>query len=237
MKSECSEQVLITVFIEGKEKRLDLDKALTIDIDNPEVFIKSAIVYWNYNNVFSSQNETFTYDGNNMSINPGYWTFDMLAEKFKSIGKITLTKTSENGKFVIESDKDMNLKNLGLLLGFTKNKVIQKYTSVESDSMVDINRGLHYISIWCDAVDKSKKFDNEGKRSCMIATLPLTTDQTLKGSVTHFSNVDSRARINKGQYNSLNFTVFTKIDVNIIRSILLELYITQKINERQRICY
>ena len=25
----------------------------------------------------------------------------------------------------IESDKDMNLKNLGVLLGFTKNKVIQ----------------------------------------------------------------------------------------------------------------
>ena len=62
----------------------------------------------------------FTYDGNNMSINPGYWTFDMLAEKFKSIGKITLTKTSENGKCIIKSDKDMNLKNLGLLLGFTK---------------------------------------------------------------------------------------------------------------------
>ena len=93
--------------------------------------------------------------------------------------------------------------------------------------MVEINCGLHYISICCDAVDKLKNFDNEGKRSCMIATLLLTTDQTLKGSVTHFSNVDSRASINKGQYNS----------VNIIGSILLELYITQKINEKQRICY
>ena len=164
-------------------------------------------------------------------------TFDMLAEKFKSIGKITLTKTSENGKCVIESDKDINLKNLGLLPGFTKNKVTQKITKVESDSMVDINRGLHYISICCDAVDKSKNFDNEGKRSCMIATLPLTTDQTLKGSVTHFSNVDSRASINKGQYNSLNFTVIVNNDVTQIGSILLRLYIIQNKDENRRICY
>ena len=198
----------ITVLIEGKEKRLYLDKTLNIDKDNPEIFIKSATVYWNYNNVFTSQNETFTYDRRNISINPGYWTFDMLVKKFKSIGKITLTKTSENGKCVIESDKDINLKNLGFLLGFTKNKVIQKNTKVESESMAEINCRLHYISICCDAVDKSKNFDNEGKRICMNATLPLTTDQTLKGLVTHFSNVDSRASINKGQYNSLNFAVF-----------------------------
>ena len=116
----------ITEFIDGKNKRLDLDETLAIDKDDPEILLKSATVYWNYNNVFASQNETFTYDTRSMSINPGYWTFDMLAEKFKSIGKITLTKTSENGKCVIESDKDMNLKNLGLLLGFKKIKLYEK---------------------------------------------------------------------------------------------------------------
>ena len=61
-----------------------------------------------------------------MSINPGYWTFNMLAKKFKSIGKITLEMTPENEKCVIESDKDKNLKNLGLLLGFTKKKLYKK---------------------------------------------------------------------------------------------------------------
>ena len=156
----------------------------------------------------------------------------MLAKKFKSIGKITLTITPENGKCVIESDKDMNLKNLGLLLEFTKNKVIQKNTSVKSDSMVDINRGLHYVSICCDAVDRTKNFDNDGKRSCMITSLPITTNQTLKGSVSHFDNIDSRVSINKGQYNSLNFTVLTNNDVKLVGSILLELYITENMNER-----
>ena len=51
----------------------------------------------------------------------------------------------------------LNLKNLGLLLGFTKNQVTQKNTSVKSDSMADINHGLHYISICCDAVDRTKE--------------------------------------------------------------------------------
>ena len=47
MKSEHSEQqsktakVLITVFIEGKEKTLDLDETLTIDKENPEIFLVS----------------------------------------------------------------------------------------------------------------------------------------------------------------------------------------------------
>ena len=51
--------------------------------------------------------------------------------------------------------------------------------------MADINRGLHYISICCDAVDRTKNFDNEGKRSCTITSLPITTNQTLKGMVSH----------------------------------------------------
>ena len=161
----------------------------------------------------------------------------MLAKKFKTIGEVTLTMTPENGKCVIESDKDMNLKNLGLLLGFTKNKVIRKNTSAKSDSMVDINRGLYYISICCDAVDRMKNFDNEGKRSCMITSLPIATNQTLKGSVTHFKSIDSRVSINKGQYNAVNFAVLANNDVKLIGSILLELYITQNINERRRICY
>ena len=87
--------------------------------------------------------------------------------------------------------------------------------------MVDINCGLHYISICCDAVDRTKNFDNEGKRGCMITSLPITTSQTLKGMVSYFDNIDSRASINKGQYNSLNFTVLANNDVELIGSILL----------------
>ena len=76
----------------------------------------------------------------------------------------------------------------------------------------------------------------------MITLLPITTNQTLKAWASHFDNIDSRVSINKGQYNSLNFTVLTNNDVKLVGSILLVLYITQNINERlrnrqRRICY
>ena len=87
--------------------------------------------------------------------------------------------------------------------------------------MVDINHGSLYISICCDAVDRMNSFDNEEKRSCMITLLPITTNQTLKAWASHFDNIDSRVSINKGQYNSLNFTVLANNDVELIGSILL----------------
>ena len=57
----------------------------------------------------------------------------------------------------------------------------------------------------------------------MITSLPITTNQTLKGTVSHIDNIDSRASINKGQYNSLNFAVLANNDVKEVGSILLEL--------------
>ena len=76
----------ITVFIEGREKRLDLDETLTIDKDNPEILLKSATIFWNYNNIFEGYNDYVMYDSRKISINPGYWTFNMLVKKFKTIG-------------------------------------------------------------------------------------------------------------------------------------------------------
>ena len=143
----------------------------------------------------------------------------------------------EDGTCNIQSDKTLKLRNLGTMLGFDKTATIVANTLTKSPSTVNINRGLYYISICCDAVDRTKNFDNEGKKSCMITSLPITTNETLKGSASHFENIDSRVSINKGQYNSLNFTVLANNDVKPIGSILLELYITQNINERRRICY
>ena len=67
----------------------------------------------------------------------------------------------------------------------------------------------------------------------MITSLPIATNQTLKGSITHFNNIDSRVSINKGQYNAIEFSVKS------IGKILLELYIAQNKNkdERRGICY
>ena len=121
----------ITAFIEGRNKRLDLDETL-VDKDNPEILLKSPTVYWNYNNMFSTYNNFLSYDGKKSVINPGYWKFNMLAKKFESIGKITLRMNSEDGTCGIQSDKKLNLRTLGLLLRFRENTVISPNAYTES---------------------------------------------------------------------------------------------------------
>ena len=40
----------ITVFIEGKSKKLILDESLVVTQDS-YIYVKTASIYWNYNNV------------------------------------------------------------------------------------------------------------------------------------------------------------------------------------------
>ena len=56
-------------------------------------------------------------------------------------------------------------------------------------------------------VDRHRNIDAYGKRSCIILTLPITTDKSLKGSVKHYTGIESRVPINKGAYNQATFNV------------------------------
>ena len=72
----------------------------------------------------------------------------MRVKKFKTIGGgITLTMNVEDGTCNIQSDKILKLRNLGTMLGFDKTATIVANTLTKSPSTVNINRGLHYISI------------------------------------------------------------------------------------------
>ena len=98
-------------------------------------------------------------------------------------------------------------------------------TTITSPNMVDINRDLKNLDIKCNIVDKSSNVDNDGQYSDVIASLPIPTDKTLKGSLTHYSDIGSRVKINKGIYSSLEFKVSSNID-RYVGDILLELYIS-----------
>ena len=50
----------ITVFIEGNSKELILDESLVV-IQASYIYVKTAFIYWNYNNVFSGYNDTVVY--------------------------------------------------------------------------------------------------------------------------------------------------------------------------------
>ena len=96
---------------------------------------------------------------------------------------------------------------------------------MKTSKTIEINSYLRYIQINCDAVDRTCNIDNDGKRSATLLTLPITTKDSLKGSVSHYTDIESKIPINKGVYNKLCFDVITNNKKTHFGSTLMELYI------------
>ena len=80
----------------------------------------------------------------------------------------------------------------------------------------------------CDIVDRCRVIDPRGKRSSVISTLPLTTDGSLKGTVVHYKDIESkeiRKPISKGTFSAIRFNVRANNDSKFVGGILLDLYI------------
>ena len=136
----------------------------------------------------------------------------MLKKEIESYGSnVTLEANTYDGTCSITSDNTINLKKLGPILGFNKNQVINANTKTTSGKEVDINNGLEYIEITCSLVDMSENINSNGKKSDVISTLPITSTQTLNGSVQHYFDFESRVQIDKGVINKINFKVCTNV--------------------------
>ena len=137
---------------------------------------------------------------------------------------ITLEASRVNRRCTILcSDTSLYLGKIGKL-GFPSNTTISE-DRTESRYMVEINRGLRYVEVSCDIVDSSSVIDPQVKRSRVIATLPITTDASLKGSVVHYKDIESTVPINKGAFNAIKFNVRANNGSKFICSVLLDLYI------------
>ena len=111
------------------------------------------------------------------------------------------------GKCKIRSDKKLNLKTLGPILGFSENKEIAANTWIISENMVNINNNLEYVNIHCNLVNASRNFVN-GKRSNIMTQIPIPTNQTLKGSVSSFTFEEKEGiMLFNGIFNQLEFKV------------------------------
>ena len=100
--------------------------------------------------------------------------------------------------------------------------------NLTSHKKVDINRGFKSLDIKCNIVDKQKNIDSNGGYSDIIASLPIPTDRTLKGSLSHYSDIDSKVKINRGTYNFLEFKALSNIE-RYAGDVLLEMYISPTI--------
>ena len=144
----------------------------------------------------------------------------MLKKEIESYGNVKLEASKYDRTCSIASDNTINLKNLGSILGFDKNQVINANTKTRSKKEVNVNNGLEYIEISCSLVKMQENINSNGKKSDVILTLPITNIQTLKGSVQHYFDIESRVQIDKGVINKINFNVTKNVG-----KVLLDLYI------------
>ena len=148
----------------------------------------------------------------------------MIVERLGEEG-ISLEENRHNNTCRIHcSTHTIELGGFGTLFGFEDNTVIQRHAWKDSGA-VNINMGLEYATIGSDCVNTLKNFDVDGERSNIIATFPITTEQSLNETLTFYKDVNLEAPLTNGTHNSSNFHVRTNIGNNVELEILIECYI------------
>ena len=194
---------------------------------NSKIKVRNVAVYWNFRNITKNFNNTVTLTATskNVTFEEGYWTFHMMVEKLAE-GDVKLDRNRyDNTCLVFSNNSDVNLRSLGLMLGFPENTTVKTNTWMNSPSNIDVNLDLQYITIECSSVDTDRNFDRYGKRSKVIATLPVTTEQSLNSSVTHYWDLTSKVAVVNGDHNLFEFTVGTNVDKKVNLKVMLELYL------------
>ena len=207
------------------KKELFLKTPLVIT-EPSEIVLKSATVYWNYNNIDNDKEDFVTVNKERLEFEYGYWSFDDIKLELEKKG-VTVVKQRVTGKCIVSVDDITYFKAVGVLLGLENFSNMDAGTTMTSPNMVDINRGLRSLDISRNIVDKSSNINNDGQYSNVIASVPIPTNKTLKGSLSHYSDIGSRVKINRGTYNCLEFKVSSNIN-RYVGDILLELYIKPK---------
>ena len=107
--------------------------------------------------------------------------------------------------------KQLNLYHFGPLLGFPPNAIIPKNTRTKSPFVVDINRGLRYITIGCNCVNTDRNFDTNGNPSRVFARIPVTTEQSLNESVTPYDNIHTSVSVLNADHSMFGFDALQKM--------------------------
>ncbi len=111
--------------------------------------------------------------------------------------KIALKFNAHDNTCKIYSDKNLNIKSFGLLLGFPLSYTVTQKVWRTSLNAVDINLRLKYVTLSCDSINLARGFGRQGRRSQTLFTFPIF------GSTTPMNN---------GIFNSFTFTIDSNID-------------------------
>ena len=194
---------------------------------NSKMKVKNAAVYWNFKNVTKNFNDTINLTDvpKTVTFEEGYWTFHMLAERLAENDVKLERNRYDNTCKIFPKNTNVRLNNLGPMLGFSENATVRSNTWTTSPSNVDVNLGLRYVTVECGSVDTDKNFNRYGKISKVITTLPVTTEQSLNSSVTHYRDFTSEVAVVNGDHNVFEFTVGTNLEKKEDLKVMLELYL------------
>ena len=192
---------------------------------------KEVTVFWNFKNITSTiGNNAFVIKSKpevTETINDGYYDFQTLKERLK-LNKLELQMNTYNNTCSIENKNavKVDLKKLGVLLGFHENHELAASTSEGSPDPVDVNHGQKYLTVTCDLIDQSKNIDLDGEESDILAFLPITPGTRLNSSCYVYEREHAWRAAKNAIVSEMVFTVNSNIsaevDVNILLDIALE---------------
>ena len=215
----------LTVTIKNGKKDLYLNRSLVIS-EPSEIILRSATVYWNYNNIDNDLEDSIVVDGAEVKFKHGYWNFEDIKTELENNG-VSVAKECVTGKCTISVDDTTDFKTFGMLLGLDKNTIRTAGSTITSHSMVSVNHGFKSLDISSNIVDRLNNINDDGKYSDVITNLPIPTDKTLKGTLSYYHNIDSKVSINRGTYNHLEFKAVSNVN-RYAGDVLLEMYISPK---------
>ena len=190
------------------------------------VTLNNATLFWHYKNVRQNVNDTVTHGSDTIIFDEGYWTFDMIQDKLRD-NKIALKYNTYDNTCKIYSDKTLNLKSFGLLLGFSLSYTVLPKVWKTSLNAVDLNLGLRHITLNCESINSAKNFNRQGRPSHTLFTFPVLPNQNLSSAVTYFNNIGSVTPMNNGLFSSLTFTIGSNINDDVGVNIYFEVIIKE----------
>ena len=187
--------------------------------------VRNISVFWKLKNVLKNTNDTVSVGSSTVSFEEEYWTFGMIGEKFGENGVQLERNKHDNSCKIFSKSGNVNLKNFAPLLSFPANAVVRANAWKKSPPNVDVNLGLRYVTVERNCVDTDKNFDSAGKRSKVIATVPVTAEQSLNSTVTFYEDIYSEVSVVNGDHGNFEFNVDTNIGKDVDLTLMLEVYI------------
>ena len=142
--------------------------------------------------------------------------------------KLELQMNTYDNTCTIENKntEEVDLKKLGVLLGFPENHTVAGNATELSPKPVDVNHGLRYLTVTCDLIDQSKNIDLDGNESNILAFLPVTLGTRLNSNCYVYERDNAWRATKNTVVSEMEFEVTSniseKVDVNILLDLALE---------------